>query len=69
MKIITPHVRHTLLHNFLGGLAWAVGLTLGVSVLAYLLTVVATALGGVPLVGNFFAQIITTTLDALKRKQ
>lgn len=68
MKIITPHVRHTLLHNFLGGLAWAVGLTLGVSILAYLLTIIATALGGVPLIGDFIAKVVTDTLNTLKQK-
>lgn len=68
MRIITPHLKHTLLHNFLGGLAWAVGITVGISILAYLLTIIATALGAIPLIGDWLAQIIKATLDALQKK-
>lgn len=68
MRIITPHVRHTLFHNFLGGLAWGVGLTVGISVLAYGLTLIVKALGGIPFIGAWFANIIQATLNALQNR-
>ncbi len=66
-----PHhhrLRFTIVHSFVGGIAWAVGLTLGVSLLVYLLGFVATALGGIPVIGEWLAQVIKATLDALQRK-
>lgn len=51
--------------NFIGGIGWVLGMTVGVSLLALILSQVLTALGGLPIIGNWIAQIINVTQQAL----
>lgn len=67
MKTIAPKLKDTLLHNFLGGIAWGLGITVGIALITYILSLVVKALGGVPLVGDFFAGIVKATIEALNR--
>ena len=47
---------------FVRGLGWAFGLTFGITILITLLTYILNLLGGLPLVGKFFGQIIENTV-------
>lgn len=67
MKTITPKIKDTLIHNFLGGIAWSLGVTVGIAILAYILSNVVSAVGGVPLIGDWIARVVEATLQALNR--
>lgn len=54
--------------NFVAGIGWALGMSVGFALLVYLITSILSALGGIPLIGTFFADIINTTLEALSTK-
>ena len=52
--------------NIVGGIAWAFGVTLGFVILATIVSGILTYLGGLPLVGNWFADLffmIQTSID------
>lgn len=66
MKATGPDIKQTLIHNFLGGMAWGLGLTLGVSLVAGVLSFVLSASGGIPLIGGWLAQLVQATLQAMK---
>jgi ABC-type amino acid transport system permease subunit len=61
-------LKQTIVHNFVGGIFYGLGLTVGIAVLAYLLSLLVGALGGLPVVGDFLADIVNATLDALQGK-
>lgn len=65
MKVITPTVKHTLLHNFLGGVAWGLGVTIGFAIVGFFLSNVVNSIGGIPAVGGFFANLVRATLEEL----
>lgn len=47
-----------ILNNFLGGLAWGFGTVLGATVVVGLVVLIISRLGGVPLIGSFFSDIL-----------
>lgn len=47
-----------ILNNFLGGLAWGFGTVLGATVVVGLVVIIISKLGGVPLIGSFFSDIL-----------
>ena len=51
--------------NFIGGIAWGLGATLGVALVLALLGSLLRFLGGLPIIGQFFAGIIEATEKAL----
>lgn len=55
--------------NILAGIGWAVGASFGFAVLVTILTFVLRALGGLPLVGDFFASLVEATQTALQAKE
>lgn len=57
-----------LFKNFLGGLGWAIGATFGFTLFIAIITVILRGLGGVPVVGDFFAGIIEATQEALESR-
>jgi hypothetical protein len=61
-------LRTSFFRNFIGGIATGLGLTVGVSLVAYLLSLTVPAFGGLPVVGDSFANIINSILEALKGK-
>lgn len=65
MKVITPKLKDTLIHNFFGGIAWGLGITVGVTIIAYILSGVVSAVGGLPFIGKFLANIVSETLKSL----
>lgn len=52
--------------NFIGGIGWVLGITVGATVVLIVLSQGLNLLGGLPLVGNFFAELIVITNNALK---
>ena len=65
MKVITPKLRDTMVHNFFGGIAWGLGITVGITLIAYIFGRVVTVVGGVPFIGKFLADIVAETLKSL----
>jgi hypothetical protein len=61
--------RLILLKSFIGGLGWMMGATIGFAVFAALLGIIINWLGGLPVIGDFFAQIIKFTNQALQNQQ
>jgi hypothetical protein len=49
---------HIIFNNFIGGIAWAFGATVGISLLFALLTIIGKTINLVPIIGNFISQII-----------
>lgn len=55
--------------NFIAGIGWTAGATVGFGILIALISLILKWLGGLPLVGNFFANLIKVTNNALKAKE
>ena len=47
-----------LLNNFLGGIAWGLGATIGLSVVLALLALILNNVNLVPLVGGFLSEVL-----------
>ena len=56
------------LKGFLSGLGWAIGATLGFAIFVAVVSMTLNLLGGVPYLGNLFANIIHFTSEALKTR-
>ena len=48
--------------NFIGGIAWGLGVTVGISLIAYLLGLVLRAFEAMPFIGERLADIVEHTL-------
>jgi hypothetical protein len=60
---------HTMVRdNFIGGMVWALGATVGIALIAALLGLLVNVLGGVPFVGERLADLVSATNQALKGK-
>jgi len=60
---------HRMLHdNFVGGIAWALGATVGFTLFVATLTFFLNILGGLPVIGVFFANIVDATNQALQKR-
>ncbi|MCL6096571.1 MAG: DUF5665 domain-containing protein [Patescibacteria group bacterium] len=49
--------------NFIGGIAWALGATVGLALIVALLTIIAKNINFVPVVGNFVTGVIEFILS------
>jgi len=52
------HLNEILFNNFLGGMMWALGATVGLSILFTVLTLISKNVNLVPMVGSFVSDII-----------
>lgn len=50
-------------NNFLGGLAWALGATLGLALIVTLLGIILKNVNLIPFVGNFVADVINFVIN------
>lgn len=50
--------RQIFVNNFLGGIAWALGVTVGLALIITILTLILKNVNLIPVVGNFVADII-----------
>lgn len=55
-------LREIILNNFIGGLSWALGATIGLSLIITLLTLIAKQVNFIPIFGNFVSEITTFVL-------
>lgn len=56
--------RQMLTNNFLGGIAWGIGVTIGLTVFFGVLAFIASNVNFVPIVGNFVSDIINHILTS-----
>ena len=47
-----------IINNFIGGLSWAVGATIGIALIVALLTFIIRNVNLVPVIGNFISDVI-----------
>lgn len=60
---------HKLLRdNFLGGIAWSLGATLGIAIVVGLTTYLLGQFVNFPIVGSFIADIVEATNQALQKR-
>lgn len=69
MKVLGPRVRDTLFHNFLGGIAWSLGLTFGFSLLIFIASLILSSLGGLPFIGDWFAGLMEVMVGSIEKRQ
>lgn len=50
-------------NNFIGGISWALGATIGLSLIFWFLTILAKNVNLVPVVGTFVSQVINFVLS------
>ncbi|OGH47148.1 MAG: hypothetical protein A3A51_01985 [Candidatus Levybacteria bacterium RIFCSPLOWO2_01_FULL_39_10] len=50
-------------NNFLGGLAWGIGITLGLGIFLAILVFIARNIDFVPIFGDFISEVINYTLE------
>ena len=55
--------KEIIINNFIGGLAWAVGATVGLAIIVAILGLILQNINLVPFVGNFIADIINFIID------
>lgn len=63
------NLKKTFIANFIAGVGWGIGATVGLAIFLAIFTWILQLLGGLPLVGKFFADLIEVTNEALKLKQ
>ena len=64
-RVFKP-LKEIMINNFFGGLAWAVGATVGLAIIAILLTFIFKNINLIPFVGKFIAQITDQVLVNLQ---
>lgn len=65
---ISPKLKNIMINSFVGGVFSGLGFTVGIALIAYILSMIVETLGGVPLVGDILANLVKATLEALKNK-
>ena len=58
-----PSKKQILINNFLAGIAWGFGTTVGIGAILALLAFFATRVNFVPILGNFLAQILEFAIE------
>ena len=54
--------KEILVNNFIGGIAWALGATVGISLVFAILALVAKSVNVIPVIGSFVSDIINFVL-------
>ena len=62
------HIKKLMRDGFYRGVGWSFGVTVGFSIVSTLLVMVFNYLGGLPLVGNWFASVVQETQNALLKR-
>lgn len=55
-------MKEIMFNNFIGGAAWALGATIGLSLIIAILTILAKNINFVPIVGSFVSHVINFIL-------
>ena len=56
--LVEKSLKKIMLNNFVGGIAWGVGVTIGASVLLTILGYFASNIGLIPVVGKFIQDLL-----------
>ncbi len=59
-------LKRNFVQGFVAGIGWGLGATIGVVVLLWVLGWIFSLLGGLPVIGNFLADVISATKEALE---
>lgn len=57
-ELVKRPLKQLLINNFLGGIAWGLGATIGLSIVIALLTLLLKQINLVPIVGGFTSQVV-----------
>jgi hypothetical protein len=60
---VTGSRKKIFINNFIGGLAWAFGVTVGLSLVVAILTPILKHVNLIPSVGNFVANVMQFVVD------
>jgi hypothetical protein len=61
-------LKETIIHGFVGGVFNGLGLTVGIAIVAYILSLFVDSVATFPVIGDFLANIVNATLTSLKNK-
>lgn len=67
-QIKRERLRTFFFRNFIGGIATGLGLTVGISLIAYLFSLLIPAFEGLPVIGNGTANIFSSIVETLRGK-
>ncbi len=56
-------LKQIMINNFIGGISWAIGATVGISIIIALLSILARNINLIPFIGNFASQITNYVLQ------
>lgn len=62
-RAVIKSKRKIFLNNFIGGIGWALGVTIGFSLLIAMLGILSDYIGLVPFIGSFISDIIDFVLS------
>jgi hypothetical protein len=54
--------------GLIGGIGWAFGVTIGFVIISTILVLILRSLGGLPVIGNWFASIVEATMEQLTKR-
>ena len=60
---VRKHLKDLVLNNFLGGIAWGLGATLGASIVFAILSLILKNINLIPFIGDFVSQITNYVLQ------
>ena len=59
---VTMRKRHIIINNFLGGISWGLGATIGLGIVLTILGIILSKINLVPIVGNFISAVLESAL-------
>lgn len=62
-KVVSNNWKRMVWYNFVGGIAWGLGVTIGLSIILTLLSLIIGKLSLIPIVGNFVTEIVSFVLQ------
>ena len=62
-ELVTKPRKHIFFNNFLGGFAWGLGATIGLSVFLAIVGLIGKYVDLVPVVGNFVSKVLIFVLQ------
>lgn len=60
---VTQNRKQIIINNFLGGISWGLGATIGVSVVLAILGIITSKIDLIPFIGSFISQILDFILQ------
>ena len=68
MEIPNQPKHHPFWRNFLAGIGWSFGVTFGFALIAFVFGYILHRLGGLPLIGNWLANLVEVTDKLLRQR-